>query len=374
MKPEKTNPPEVYWLGGEVTSGGSEDESARLPTRLERYGKARKRARQMLVHLCTCAQADNATCLQGDKLQKATVRLRECGEYLGFHHYYTVGKVRLTMASFCKQHLICPLCAIRRGAKSLKAYLDRFEVIRKENPALRPYMVTFTVKNGDDLAERFQHLQDSIKRLHKHRRDYLSKGRGWTEAAKAEGAVWSYEVTNIGNGWHPHCHAIWLCEDVPSEKALRAEWERITGDSFMVDVRPIAGADPAEGFSEVFKYAVKFAGLELADNVHAWDTLHGRRLLGSFGAFRGVQIPEDLTDEPLDGLPYAELFYRYAEGAGYSLKSVRPIEGESAEPEALPPLECVPLRPRPGKVAQEPSRENLPDQPGRTPGARLPSS
>jgi hypothetical protein len=27
---------------------------------------------------------------------------------------------------------LCPLCAIRRGAKAIKAYLDRWEVIRAE--------------------------------------------------------------------------------------------------------------------------------------------------------------------------------------------------------------------------------------------------
>ncbi|MFG4936873.1 hypothetical protein ACF0DY_32410, partial [Pseudomonas aeruginosa] len=70
-------------------------------------------------------------------------------------------KIRLHAASFCKQHLICPLCAIRRGAKSLAAYLARYEVIRAQHPHLSPYLVTFTVKNGPDLAERFEHLHKS---------------------------------------------------------------------------------------------------------------------------------------------------------------------------------------------------------------------
>lgn len=313
MKPEKKNPPEAVELGGTVASEGLRDESGSFPERLARYATARHRARQMVHHLGEHGDGS-------ERHQKAYVRLRDCGEYLCFHHYYTVGKVRLTAASFCKQHMICPLCAIRRGAKSLGAYLDRFQVIRQQQPELRPFLVTFTVKNGADLRERFDHLVKSHKRLHKRRREWFSHGRGWTEAAKAAGAVWSYEVTNIGNGWHPHAHAIWLCEEAPDQATLRREWEGITGDSFMVDVRPIQQDDPAEGFCEVFKYAVKFAGLSLEHNVEAWDVLFGRRLLGSFGVFRGVQVPEELTDEPLDGLPYVELFYRYVQGAGYSLK------------------------------------------------------
>jgi hypothetical protein len=49
-----------------------------------------------------------------------------------FRHYFTIDKVRLHGASFCMKHLLCPLCAIRRGAKALKAYLDRWEVIQVE--------------------------------------------------------------------------------------------------------------------------------------------------------------------------------------------------------------------------------------------------
>ncbi|WP_376744959.1 hypothetical protein, partial [Pseudomonas aeruginosa] len=65
---------------------------------------------------------------------------------------------------------------------------------------------------------------------------------------------------------------------------------------------------------EVFKYAVKFAELSPEDNWHAAQVFKGRRLLGSFGLFRGVEIPESMTDEPLDGLPYVDRFYRFLQG------------------------------------------------------------
>ncbi|WP_268760921.1 protein rep, partial [Aquabacterium parvum] len=82
--------------------------------------------------------------------------------------------MRLHAASFCMKHLLCPLCAIRRGAKSMKAYLDRWEVIRAEKTDLRPFLVTLTVKNGDDLAERFKHLHRAQRELWKRRQ----RGRG----------------------------------------------------------------------------------------------------------------------------------------------------------------------------------------------------
>ena len=137
------------------------------------------------------------------------------------------------------------------------------------------------------------------------------------------GAVWSYEVKRgSGSGtWHPHLHMIALAAEAPDQRHLSAEWHNITGDSFIVDVRPIDESDTAAGFCEVFKYAVKFADQPPADTVHAWLTLGGKRLLGSSGCFRGVEVPESLLDDPegLQELPYFTLFYRYLVGAGYSL-------------------------------------------------------
>lgn len=286
-----------------------------LPTRIARYGRAKERAlamRDYLVSLGERSASEAAGLLQG------------CGNYLHFRHYYTVDQVRLHAARFCKQHLICPLCAIRRGSKTLQAYLTRFQVIEREPRGLKPYLLTLTVRDGADLAERWEHLGRSFQVLKDRRRYFLAGNRGapWTEFAKVSGAVGSYEVKRGKNSglWHPHLHLVVLCAASIDQQALRDEWQAITGDSFMVDVRAFhAGQDPAEGFMEVFKYAVKFGDLSLADN---WDVarfLRGSRLLFSLGDFRGVVVPESLTDEPLDGLPYFDLFYRWFSECGYTM-------------------------------------------------------
>jgi len=282
------------------------DEAENFGDRLARYGQAHSRTLLMLEHLRGAPSVEST---------KTATALASCGNYLHFREYFTVGKVRLHNASFCKQHLVCPLCAIRRGAKALGAYLARWEVIRDQHPHLRPYLITLTVKNGDDLEERQAHLTRSLKRLTDRRRFFNAGKRGspWTELCKAEGGVYTLELTNKGNGWHPHCHMIALCPSAPSQSALSAEWHGITGDSMIVDCRPITG-DPSEGFMEVFKYAVKFSDLSLEDNWFAAQRLKGKRLLNSFGLFRGVEIPESLLDEPLDSLPYWDRFYRFVQG------------------------------------------------------------
>ena len=300
------------------------DEAENFGDRIARYGEAHSRSLAMLEHLRGVPDAE-AT--------KTAASLATCGNYLHFREYFTVGKVRLHNASFCKQHLVCPLCAIRRGAKALGAYLARWEVIQQENPTLKPYLVTLTVKNGEDLAERQKHLTSSLKRLMDRRRFFNAGKRGspWTELCKALGGVYTLELTNKGNGWHPHAHMIALCPSQIDQAALSKEWHGITGDSMIVDVRPISG-DPSEGFMEVFKYAVKFSDLELDQNWHAAQVLKGKRLLNSFGLFRGVEIPESLLDEPLDSLPFWDRFYRYLGGeyrfTGESPKShSRPANG-----------------------------------------------
>ena len=294
-EPKKENPDSV---AAEIGVQGIEA----LPKRVDRYGKAKRSALDTAEYMATLP-----------KHQAVANRLSGCGNYLLFRHFFTIDTVKLHAASFCMKHLLCPLCAIRRGAKALGAYLDRFEAIKRSNARLGAFLVTLTVKDGPDLRERFKHLHASQRELWKRKQ----RGRG-SVLDGVEGAVWSYEVKRgQGSGlWHPHLHMIALSEVMPDAERLSRDWHEITGDSYIVDVRPISQDDPASGFVEVFKYAVKFSDQDPADTVHAWETLAGKRLLGSAGCFRGVEIPEDLTDDPGDylGLPYVDLLYRYLSG------------------------------------------------------------
>lgn len=300
MEAQKENPLTVDCLAAETEQGAGG--AAALPGRIDRYSKARQRSWDM------------ESFARGRQHVKEADKLAKCGEYLLFRNYFTVDVVRLHAAEFCKQHLLCPLCAIRRGAKLLKSYLEAFAFLQDKQPQLKPYLVTFTVKNGDDLGERMKHLRKSLQLLHKRRH----RPRDRSEVKKAQAGVWSYEVTNRGNGWHPHAHAVWLCSSEPDQAALRQEWKDITGDSFMVDVTPFTG-DPVKAFCEVFKYAVKFSEMTPEDTFHAYEVLSGSRLVASFGDFRNVTIPEEYTDAELPAdLPYIEILYRFVRGRGTS--------------------------------------------------------
>ena len=298
---------------------------AALPARLHRYHRAHQRA----LHMSNYAR--------DQQYRNLADKLSHCGHWLLFRNYYTVDQVRLAKADFCKKHLLCPFCAIRRGAKYLKAYLDRLQVVQRDHAGLQAYMVTLTVKNGEDLHERFTHLRQAMRRMSQARRDHIkapTKNRH-VEAAKALGGVHSIEFKRgEGSGlWHPHVHMVWLCHEKPDPVKLSQEWLDWTGDSFIVDVTPFHDqADVVSGFLEVFKYALKFSNLPLEDNFEAFQVLQGKRLVDSFGVLRGVEVPDDLADQLLDDLPFVEMLYRYTDG-GYSLASYREVH-LSARPSA----------------------------------------
>lgn len=296
VHPKKDAPQEENLPGGLTgeVSGGIGD----FPRRVERYEVAKLGALDVAKYIETLPE-----------FQRTADRVRSCGDYLVFRHYFTVDAVKLHGARLCTKHLLCPLCAIRRGARSLKAYLDRWSVIQTERPNLQAFLLTLTVKDGDDLRERFAHLHASQRELWKR----VQRGRGSSLDGVA-GAVWSYEIKR-GSGsrsWHPHLHAIVLAESSPSQRQISDEWRCITGDSFIVDVRPIVG-DPFDGFSEVFKYAMKFSGQSPEDTFFAWQCLRGKRLLASSGCFRGVPEIEGLLDDTaaLEGLPFDTIFLRW---------------------------------------------------------------
>ena len=300
MKPpdHKSKPLVVADLGGEAREGFQTNQ---LAARLGRYGKARANALQF---------RDFLVMQHEHKLAEAIDR---CGNYATFRDYYTIGQVRLSNFCTCKKHLICPLCAIRRGAKALRVYLARVEALMASDALLRAYIVTLTVKNGDDLAERYNHLSSSVRAYHRKR----SRARQTGEILKARSAVFSYEFTNKGKGWHPHVHAIWLCHEKPDANQLSRDWRDMTGDSFIVDVTPMDMSDPVGAFCEVFKYAVKFSDLADSHRLYAFKTLKGRRLLDSFGELRGLDVEPSDTDDLLEELPYIERFFRYVSGVGY---------------------------------------------------------
>lgn len=289
-------------------------------------------------------------------LEKEAKSLQDCGSFLVFRHYLTLGLYKMIQGCTCKKHLLCALCAIRRAAKCIAIYSEKINQVKAESKTeFDEVMITFTIKNGDNLSERYDHLLRSMTRMLQKRRDSLKKNALTdTELKHVAGAVYSYEVTySAEKGFHPHCHMIALIPkgvftftpikikekivEVPLvlKRGIVEDWHQITSDSFIVDVRRITDTEmpqPGESISgtrlealvEVFKYALKMnqiskdSEVDSQENiriqVEAYEVLKGRRMIGSFGALFGVKIPDSFNDQPLtaEELPYVDLVYQYS--------------------------------------------------------------
>lgn len=272
--------------------------------RLGRYSEAKKRSSQVYNFL----KHNEPT------LAKTAEKMKTCGSQLIFRNFYKTGVFRLLSGITCDKHLLCPLCAIRRSARQYYKYKERFEFVKEKNPDLVLVMFTLTVKNRPDLLEAWDHLYESMKKLLQKRRNN-KKGLTKSSLSLMDGAVWSYEVTNNGRGWHPHIHGLGL---VPSgsdpakiERQLKAEWEDITEDSHQCKVEfPHNQQDETKAFFEVFKYATKAGDLTVFQNVELFKTLEGRRFTASFGSLYGVVIDKDpISEELLQD--YVDMMFRF---------------------------------------------------------------
>ena len=339
-------------LEGQTSEQGLQitvDSNAKHRARITRFGHLRQQSKDMSNWLY--AQNDECSSLDtpmGDLMAKRFIHfantLSGCANYLLFKHYYTLDKYKLAGLKTCKKHMLCPFCSAIRASKQATAYHDKMVHILKDNPKLKPVFLTLTVKNGDDLKERFNHLKDSFKTLQTARRKWLKRGNGHNELCKAHGIVFAYEITNNGKGWHPHLHMILLVDDWIDRDKLSDQWLAITGDSYIVDVRRVKPSkvetdaidvgknkeDYSEGFMEVFKYAMKFTELTHYQIWIAHETLSptGRltRLQGSIGLFRGVEVPKTMTDDVItDDAPFMLILYHFLKGSGYSIQFMRDV-------------------------------------------------
>ena len=321
--------------GGELQALQSTDVDQHRD-RITRFGSLKHRAKLQEDYLWTLANYEKPT-EESQQAIKSASKLQECGNYLFFKNYYTVDQVKLTKFNACSQHLLCPFCAGIRASKSMQRYYERIVQVLKENKKLKPVLITFTVKNGENLEERFHHLMTSFRTLLDRRRDYKKKGWGYNEFCKVNGAMYSYENTyNEKTGeWHPHLHIFALLDDWIDQEALSATWHDITGDSMIVDIRRVKktkGQGYTKAIAEVCKYALKFSDLTVQHTWQAYRVLKGKRLTGSLGSLWGVKIPDSMLDEPInDDLPYLEMLYKFVYGkkSYYDLVMTRLVEPET---------------------------------------------
>lgn len=311
---------------------------------LNRITKAKRSQTRLLAHV----------------LQEEPVlgeKIKWCGGWLHFREWIESQETRLLNANFCKKHLLCQACAVRRAAKMNEAYTPKIEAIAAQFPHLIPAMVTLTIKNGPDLAERIDHCKRHgwSKMLDAKRKAVADPKKNLPiEWNKVQGSLRALEITMGKDGqWHVHMHVFVLLSEYINKRKLSEEWLRFTGDSSITDVRKCRGGIHV-GLLEVLKYACKFSSMTPEQTLHVHQTCTGSRLIDPQGILRGVPEP-DIDSDSIEGLtgPYRDFIATWIQAhKRYSVKYLEEVPLEIVRPDRpkldlprLPPLKLKPMPP-----------------------------
>ena len=151
-------------------------------------------------------------------------------------------------------------------------------------------LVTLTLRQSDrTLSEDVDFLYKSFTRLRRHR--LWSRGQ--------RGGVFFIEIKRrrADDGWHVHLHVL-ADGTYISKKALSDAWLKITGDSFIVDVRFCQSGEDAA------RYVAKYASKGVHGSCYhdpeilreAVIALKGRRLVGKYGTWRELSLDNDMPE------------------------------------------------------------------------------
>lgn len=173
----------------------------------------------------------------------------------------------------------CRPCASFRGrviAHNVSAYLRD-----------RPYrFVTITIKTTG------LSLRDGVNKLYRCF-GLLRRSKLWTQKVTGGCAICEVLPREGGTEWHPHLHLIVEGKYIPV-KPLRKLWHAITGDSYIIDIS--RGTDAERAAQYVSKYITKPFDDGTTRNpvrlIEAIKALHGRRLIATFGTWRGQRLTE----------------------------------------------------------------------------------
>lgn len=196
-------------------------------------------------------------------------------------------------------------------------------------------LITLTLRKSDAT------LKADVDRLYRCFAK-LRRRKTWTQSQT--GGIYFCEIKRRrgDDGWHTHLHAlsegVWL--DV---KWLRREWHKITGDSFIVDIRECRSSADAARYAA--KYASKgvhgscyFDALVLREAMLA---IKGRRLVSKYGNWADLDLKTDeATGEWLTIDTLESLIRKCRTGDTNALAILNSIRSPSCQPtERSPPAE-----------------------------------
>lgn len=203
--------------------------------------------------------------------------------------------------------------------------------------------VTLTLKH----ASRF--LKPELDRLYRSFAR-LRRTQFWMDHVKGGAAFCEVKFSERSQSWHPHLHCLVEGRYIPHE-LLRNHWYNVTGDSTVVDVRPVP--DRQAVIKYVTKYVAKGLGQTYVNRPKLLDecilAMVGRRLCTTFGSWRGVSLTDNNPETTWVHIgPFDAILYAAIDGDAVSKSILRDMGVDPAKALLLddrgPPAERVTVR------------------------------
>jgi len=140
-----------------------------------------------------------------------------------------------------------------------------------------------------------------------------------------QGGIWFFHIkkSETDYQWHNHLHCLFDSYYYPQNE-LKKAWSKVTGGSYIVDIRPIRS--PKKAANDAARYAAcpcNVTDLTHDELLEVYYALHGRRICGAFGTAKGVPLKPPKLEHP-----------EQWENVG-SITAVNGLRYESAEARAI---------------------------------------
>jgi hypothetical protein len=181
-----------------------------------------------------------------------------------------------------------------RPCANARSRLISHNLLPKIDPKTVRFLTLTQYSQNEPLAELLDRIHAAFRRLRNTRR--------WNDHVKGGAAFIEVTYNATLDRWHVHFHLL-IQGKYFSQHLIKKLWLEVTGDSYIVDIRPIRS--PAECISYVTKYVTKSIdnsvwndGERLAE---AMIALTGRKQMTTFGTWRGFRLYQ--RPEPRDAIP-----------------------------------------------------------------------
>lgn len=241
---------------------------------------------ESLTHKTTVLSFDNEgfvshmlPILRGEGLVNEATRLCECGQKFNIFHCESEKYHEEILFAFpfrCELR-ICPNCCKKRASKLHREILEIIKKIDKtKTHKFAMLTVTLNMSKGRLLSS--DRLRDFNKKVRKLINTLYPKVDGCGALA----------VLEIGKRFNIHAHIL-VYGPYVSQREISARWLKITGDSYIVDIRALHNqkqatsyllkyiAKPPE-FGKLEHYAIFLKALKGVRRLHRYGILYGFRV------------------------------------------------------------------------------------------------